>query len=324
MGLETTTYIAGLTPAWPLAGDPKNQGDDHLRLLKSVLQATFPSASKPFYFPAAEAISGTQVLDATDMNNTQFVDTSGGNVAVTLPSGFGTTEKGWRVDVVKTTSDTNAVIVSPASGTISTQVGAVATVRVGVLCEPATFVWTGSTWVCYKPGAAIGSTYEFDNALPAGYLELNGTTYSNTAFAELFAYLASTTLKDKGGRVSAGREATASRLTATHFGGDSTVPGGTGGLESNTLTTPQLPSHTHSNSLNDPGHTHIETGSEVGGASNYISKPNNGSSGVVGNSVNSTVANTTGITITNAAAGGGGAHNNTQPTIIVRKCIRAC
>jgi hypothetical protein len=42
MALETATYISDLVPANPLAGDPLNQGDDHIRLLKSVLQATLP------------------------------------------------------------------------------------------------------------------------------------------------------------------------------------------------------------------------------------------------------------------------------------------
>ena len=43
MGLETATYIDGLVVTNPLAGDPKNQGDDHLRLLKSTIKTTFPS-----------------------------------------------------------------------------------------------------------------------------------------------------------------------------------------------------------------------------------------------------------------------------------------
>jgi microcystin-dependent protein len=43
MGLESVTYIADLNTAWPLATDPLRQGDDHLRLLKSVLQANFPN-----------------------------------------------------------------------------------------------------------------------------------------------------------------------------------------------------------------------------------------------------------------------------------------
>lgn len=43
MGLETATYISELDNSFPLGGDPINKGDDHLRLLKTVLQAQFPN-----------------------------------------------------------------------------------------------------------------------------------------------------------------------------------------------------------------------------------------------------------------------------------------
>ena len=41
MGLETATYISQLTSTNPTASDPVSQGDDHLRLIKSVLQSQF-------------------------------------------------------------------------------------------------------------------------------------------------------------------------------------------------------------------------------------------------------------------------------------------
>lgn len=44
MGLEAGTFIGDLVPANPPGSDGKSQGDDHLRLIKSVLQATFPLA----------------------------------------------------------------------------------------------------------------------------------------------------------------------------------------------------------------------------------------------------------------------------------------
>lgn len=42
MGIENATYIKDLIPTWPEGTDPKSQGDDHLRLLKAVLQDQFP------------------------------------------------------------------------------------------------------------------------------------------------------------------------------------------------------------------------------------------------------------------------------------------
>jgi hypothetical protein len=46
MGLESATFISGLVATNPVgATDPKAQGDDHIRLVKSVLQSTFPNAN---------------------------------------------------------------------------------------------------------------------------------------------------------------------------------------------------------------------------------------------------------------------------------------
>jgi hypothetical protein len=45
MALETSTYINGLVPTNPASGDPVRQGDDHIRLLKATLKATFPNIS---------------------------------------------------------------------------------------------------------------------------------------------------------------------------------------------------------------------------------------------------------------------------------------
>lgn len=43
MALETATYIDGLVATNPESADLKSQGDDHIRLVKSTLLATFPA-----------------------------------------------------------------------------------------------------------------------------------------------------------------------------------------------------------------------------------------------------------------------------------------
>jgi hypothetical protein len=45
MALETGTYISDLVPANPPGSDPKSQGDDHLRLIKSTIKTTFPNVN---------------------------------------------------------------------------------------------------------------------------------------------------------------------------------------------------------------------------------------------------------------------------------------
>jgi len=57
MGLETASYISELVDTNPVVGDPVGEGDDHLRLLKTVLQTQFPNLT-------AGAVNTTQ----TEMN----------------------------------------------------------------------------------------------------------------------------------------------------------------------------------------------------------------------------------------------------------------
>jgi len=45
MGLEAATYISGLNSSNPVVGDNKTEGDDHLRLIKGTLLATFPNVT---------------------------------------------------------------------------------------------------------------------------------------------------------------------------------------------------------------------------------------------------------------------------------------
>lgn len=65
MGLENTTNADGLNPAWPLGGDPVAEADNHLRLIKTVLQSDL----RPLYpyvrvssFQAGAVILPNQVL----------------------------------------------------------------------------------------------------------------------------------------------------------------------------------------------------------------------------------------------------------------------
>ncbi len=57
MAVETATYISQLDITKPAATDPKSEGDDHLRLLKSTSKATFPN------FTAAPLLATQAQLD---------------------------------------------------------------------------------------------------------------------------------------------------------------------------------------------------------------------------------------------------------------------
>lgn len=43
MTIESATYISDLVSTNPAAGDPKSEGDDHIRLVKSTVKATLPN-----------------------------------------------------------------------------------------------------------------------------------------------------------------------------------------------------------------------------------------------------------------------------------------
>ena len=47
MALESATYINGLVATNPASGDAVAQADDHLRLIKATLKATFPNITGP-------------------------------------------------------------------------------------------------------------------------------------------------------------------------------------------------------------------------------------------------------------------------------------
>lgn len=52
MGLESVTYINDFVTTNPVAGDPRSEGDDHIRNIKSALAATFPGIAFPVAFQA--------------------------------------------------------------------------------------------------------------------------------------------------------------------------------------------------------------------------------------------------------------------------------
>jgi hypothetical protein len=94
--------------------------------------------------------------------------------------------------------------------------------------------------------------------------------------------------------------------------GNATTGGASGGEAGHALTTTELAAHSHTNTLTDPGHTHVIPYGMSGVGSTNTSAPQGGPSYLV-LSVNSpsTNSSTTGVTINNASAGNGSAHNNT-------------
>lgn len=182
----------------------------------------------------------------------------------------------------------------------------------------------------------IGGSLDFwgSTAPNSSFVLMYGQAISRTTYATLFAMFStgygagdgSTTFNvpDCRGRVNAAADgmggSLAGRLDATS-GMNGTGLGAVGGAQQITLTTAQLASHSHANTLTDPGHTHVERADTSSGAVSLrvVGTGGNGSSGSDGGV---TQPSTTGITITNASAGSGSAHNNVQPTIVCNRLLR--
>lgn len=145
----------------------------------------------------------------------------------------------------------------------------------------------------------------------AGLFAIMGTTYGAGDGSTTF------NLPDKTGRVSAMKEAAATRLTASYFGGNSVNLGAVGGSESHMLTTAEIPSHSHS--VTDPGHFHsysAHTDAQPKGAGISFTFLDS----LPGALLTNTASAATGISINNA--GGGSAHAIVPPTIICNYIIR--
>lgn len=109
MGLESATYVNDLVSTNPLVGDNVAEGDDHLRLVKAVLQTTFPAHSRAHYNWVGSAVSADQTPGASNEGTVYSVDATAAARSVTLPSAPAV---GYRLAVIKADSGSNAVTVS--------------------------------------------------------------------------------------------------------------------------------------------------------------------------------------------------------------------
>lgn len=170
MGVETATYISGLNATNPVVGDAKTEGDDHLRLIKSTLLATFP-----------------EITGAVNATHTQIGDT-----AAFLQAGTGAVERSGRDKMRDSVSviDFGAVGDGTADDS-SAFLNAIATKR-RVFVPAGTYKITqklvineggliGDTWG--TGGSASRSRLIFYNltSTTAGAIEQDWATYQNSS-----------------------------------------------------------------------------------------------------------------------------------------------
>ena len=235
MGLETGTYIDSLNSSNPAAGDPVNEGDDHIRLVKSTVKATFPN------------ISGAVTSTHTELNLLDGVTANTTELNYLDITTLGTAQASKAV-----TTDANIDITGVRNLTM-----------------------TGTLTVGGNTATTLQAVY------PVGSIYINASVSTNPATLLGFG----TWVAFGAGRTMVGLDSTQTEFDAAEE---------TGGSKTHTLTTSELPSHTHTVSI---------PSSENGGSYNAHALFPDGSS--------------SGETFTTAATGSGSAHNNLQPYIVV-------
>lgn len=167
-------------------------------------------------------------------------------------------------------------------------------------------------------------------AAPTGWLLCNGASVLRATYPDLFTAIGTTygavdgthfTLPDSTGRVLAGKESVATRLTTAGCGIDGATLGAAGGSQNITLITAQLPSHTHTGTtsiesdFHDHGFNAATTGTGV--------TPGAGLTAAV--SLSGTTGNNNQHhhhTFTSDATGSDAFHFNAQPTLVVNHIIK--
>jgi microcystin-dependent protein len=156
------------------------------------------------------------------------------------------------------------------------------------------------------------------SSAPTDWLLCDGAAVSRAVYAGLFAVIGTTygagdgsttfNVPNAKGRVTVGRDAGQSEFDTLAE---------TGGAKTHTLTTSEMPSHSHG--VTDPGHTHSLVVSATLGGGQLYAKDEPNTTGTQG-APNSLGGALTGISIQNA--GSGGSHPNLQPYLVLNKIIK--
>ena len=165
--------------------------------------------------------------------------------------------------------------------------------------------------LCYGQtlgNASSGATVANDNY--QALFDVVKAAYGNGG-SEVFGNGDTVNLPDLRGRVVAGQDdmggASANRLTDQTGGLNGDTLGDTGGSETHTLTSAQLPAHTHDSGTLTTGQNILVSSGGSGTAINVTGAAN--------------VISPIGVSGNTGSAGGGNAHNNVQPTIILNYII---
>lgn len=322
MGLEVATHINDLITTNPLPGDKKKEGDDQIRLLKTVLRTNFPNADRPFRFPEAATKNVNSVLSVNDDGKLIIAQPPGAAMTITLPT---PTYDGWYVDIIKDLGNSEPVYVFPPGGvgTILTSMGFVSKVRINSIYSAHRFYWGGASFVRLSPpGEEMPGTLSMFGGPtpPVGYAFAVGQAISIADHPELFLGWG-TTWGTAGPNFNA-----PDMRDRFPVGAGLTYPvGGGGGAATHTLTVNELPVHNHGTGLvTSLAGIHSHALSGFGIASDIVEGGGVGVFAGAGGSVPTDNEPDHQHTVDTLNVGGGAAHNNLPPYRGLNFMFRLC
>ena len=320
MPLESATYINQLVPSNPVQTDPTSQGFDHIDMIKSVLQSTFPNATGPISGTPAQLNAAAAAFNSPAVQVVANGTTQGGEIdllGIGPASGATTQSPAGTVRLVN--SGTGSVgATGPGAGALSviindaTNANPVTAMSVSqqgeanfpVSVNAPSILQAGNPLI---PSGAIIMWSGSATAIPPGWLLCNGLNGTPNLIGQFIvgagpagsSYVQSQT----GG-------ASSSTVTSTTAGlHNHTGATGSGGGSTLTATADQQGAHNHTGAdgaytltINDiPSHSHVETTAQSAGG------PYDGYNIVAS-------ANLAPINISTQPTGGGGAHSHTIST----------
>lgn len=254
MALETGTYIDSLVAVNPAATDALSQADDHLRLIKATLKATFPSVTG--------AITATHTaIDAKVAEPVSAITSDGSAPSLNTAAGV-------------TADNLKALLALDVDSAITTATDSEGEVT-PVL---ATGITALEIWNLVK-ASALDSIYPI------------GAIYTSITSGSPQAVFGGTWVSFGQGRVLVGHDDASepdSDFVASSTDGSSVL---VGGAKTHTLSTDEIPSHTHEFTAHQ-----TTSGDNDRGGGGVLTSSQSG---------------------TTAATGGGQAHNNLQPYVVV-------